>query len=272
MRGVLCFLPAQAKRRPLLQCRAILSISARSPSDSSVAREMPSNFAAGELVAAGDGVCSASCMACAPSSAIACGSGLMASAPPGSRRGGAGRPGACTAAPARSASASAWRPTSAALSTRTSKCAVVEEQSSVINAAAPARCAARGCCPARVAREPGRAHRAPGCSCGRPLRREMSSSNGSTSASMSARRSCSAGTDRHDLQAGVEVFAEACPRAPSPRRSRAVAAITRTSTLLTRLLPRLELLLLQHAQQLGLQRAATCRRSRRGTACRRRPP
>ena len=91
---------------------------------------------------------------------------------------------------------------------------------------------------------------------------------------MSSRRSRSGGTrHRDDVEPVVEVLAEAAASRPRRARSRLVAATMRTSTV--RVLPpppsALDLALLQHAQQLHLHVAARSRRSRRGTACRRRP-
>ena len=59
---------------------------------------------------------------------------------------------------------------------------------------------------------------------------------------------------RKDVQAVVEVFAESCPPTTSSARSRLVVAITRTSTFRVAVAAHaLELLLLEHAQELGLQ-------------------
>ena len=57
-----------------------------------------------------------------------------------------------------------------------------------------------------------------------------------------------------DLEPVVEVFAELARRGSSASRSRLVAAMTRTSTAIGRLLPSSrELAILQHVEQLGLQ-------------------
>ncbi len=72
------------------------------------------------------------------------------------------------------------------------------------------------------------------------------------------------------VQPIVEVLAEP-PLLTSAARSRLRRGDERTSTLLVASAEPLELALLQHAQQLGLDRRAAARRSRRGTACRRGP-
>ena len=78
--------------------------------------------------------------------------------------------------------------------------------------------------------------------------------------------------DGEDVEPVVQVAAERARRATSSSRSRLVAAITRTSAWIGLVAADpLELLLLQHAQQLRLGQRASCRRSRRGRACRRWP-
>ena len=79
------------------------------------------------------------------------------------------------------------------------------------------------------------------------------------STGISSRRSRSGGSaDRDDVQAEVEVLAELARRRRPRSRSRLVAAMTRTSTWTSCLAaePR-ELAVLQHLQQLGLQRKAS---------------
>ena len=77
--------------------------------------------------------------------------------------------------------------------------------------------------------------------------------------------------DLDDVEPVVEVLAELPCRRPSSRGRGGSRRSTRTSTRSARLAAdRVELALLQHAQQLGLERRAACRRSRRGRACRRR--
>ena len=84
-------------------------------------------------------------------------------------------------------------------------------------------------------------------------------------------RSRSGGRSRRRRRAG-RTGRRGTGRPARRSRSRLVAAITRTSTGWLRGRRRgRPRPLLQHAQQLGLQRRAACRRSRRGTACRRRP-
>ena len=98
---------------------------------------------------------------------------------------------------------------------------------------------------------------------GRPARRRAALVRGASLAmkcatrrGMSSLRSRSGGTVHgHDVQPVEEVLAEAPGARPRPARSRWVAETTRTSTLIGLLAAdALELLLLQHAQQLELQR------------------
>ena len=79
--------------------------------------------------------------------------------------------------------------------------------------------------------------------------------------------------DLDGVEAIEQILAEAPLRRPRWRRSTLVAESDAhvDAAHARRCRPRCELARLQHAQQLGLQPHAACWRSRRGTACRRRP-
>ena len=137
---------------------------------------------------------------------------------------------------------------------------------------APARCAARGCCRASSAPTAARCASAPSSGGAEPLRSAMSSASTSTSAGMSApalaqRRHA----DRQHVQAVVQVLAElalAHQRREVARSGGDHAGVEGDDLVGAQ---RLDLAFLQARAAAWAAGWAACRRSRRGTACRRRP-
>ena len=95
----------------------------------------------------------------------------------------------------------------------------------------------------------------------------------STSSGMSSSRSRSGGSvDGEPVQPVEQVLAEPRRRPPArPGPGSSPRSPARPAAIVSPPADPLELLLLEHPQHLRLRRRASCRRSRRGTACRRRP-